>query len=135
MKSVKEIINIIKQILMVTNEDYASKGLMDDEAMISYMNGKCYYFAVILKDILGYGDLMISKSGNHIALKVGDNVYDALGLTNSDDFNLVEEQDWLNIEVGLMDDKINEEANNEFMQNIVQRVKALENNEERGKSI
>jgi len=43
------------------------------------MNGYCYHFAVMLSDMLG-GEVWYNPIDNHFVCKVGDDLYDAKGI-------------------------------------------------------
>ena len=49
-----------------------------DSSRDLFLNGMCYYFAVILKERFG-GKIYYSLSDNHFVTKIGDGLYDASG--------------------------------------------------------
>lgn len=135
MKEPNEVLKVIDSILTITDEDYSSKGLIDGEAYITYLNGKCYYFAYILEQLLGCGDYMINNERNHIALKVGNYIYDASGIADSHDFSLVEGEDLVLIENLLMGDKGEKEFNKTLSTNIINKVKNLNKDQNKEKTL
>lgn len=55
----------------------------------SWLNGNCYYFALILKDRFPQGEILYDVIDGHFVFKYNDNYYDYKGITYQDDGYLV----------------------------------------------
>lgn len=70
---------LIDEINRLTNSgEYYYK--IGDYAPYIYTNGKCYYFALALKDLFPDGLLCMVKNRLHIIIKIDDDYYDAYGV-------------------------------------------------------
>lgn len=55
-----------------------------EELEMVFMNGNCYYFAVILRERFN-GDIYYLPILNHFVCKIGDLYYDVTGITTIDE--------------------------------------------------
>jgi hypothetical protein len=122
--SISFVNGIIEQINYLTNQNYGD--LIDCEAPMIYMEGKCYFFARILLKIYGLDEkesLMINKTKSHVAVKIDGKIYDACGLVeNPNDFKLVDSADFITIDLLLSGDKSERRFNDEIVNTIVNLI-------------
>lgn len=73
---------LIEEINKITNKEGIYEGYKA-EAPFVYTNGKCYYFARALHEIIPNSTLYETQNGTHIIIKIGEDFYDAEGLIYS----------------------------------------------------
>ena len=77
----EKIINIIELITIKTNQKFETILTEDSLAPMIYMEGLCYYFHLILKELFNLDEdsLMITLTGDHVGTLIDGIVYDAIG--------------------------------------------------------
>lgn len=58
-----------------------------------FTEGSCYRFYIFLKAIFPQSTPYLNNKRNHIATKIGDNLYDITGIVNSSDFEPLKNED------------------------------------------
>ena len=72
--------------------EFIQRRFMND---CNWVDGNCYYFAIILKDRFPEGKIFYDIINGHFVFKYQDNVYDWNGIYNSEEEFLV---DWENFD-------------------------------------
>ena len=95
MDRVLEVINMINEV-----HDSEFVELTGDIAIYIFQNGYCFYFAQLLKMFFPNGELYMNKSGGHIALKIGNFLFDNLGFLydSNETYHPFEDADWYIVE-------------------------------------
>ena len=116
------IIDVIELITIITNEKFYNIMTTDQYAPIIYMEGLCYYFHMILKELFDLDDdsLMISLTGDHIGTLIDGVVYDAVGNEEIELFRRVNSTDLKSINKYFLGDK---DFNNELVKIIINDIK------------
>lgn len=119
-----EIVNLINTIKQVHDREYVE--ITGDLADVVFQYHHCYYFAKLLQKFYPEGEFYIKNDGSHIALKVGNYLYDSKGAFIDNDFRPVEGEDWISIEaIMIPSNKILREKLNKFVDDIYNEIEAL----------
>lgn len=58
------------------------------DGQFMFLNGKCYWFAVILKSRFNEGNIVYNPVMNHWAVEIDEELYDVSGIISNDGFYL-----------------------------------------------
>ena len=133
-KNYETVMDVIESITIITNQKFENVLMFEQYAPIIYMEGLCYYFHKILKELFSLDDdsLMISLDGNHLGTLVDGIVYDAIGDEEVELFRKVNSVDLKNIDKYFLGDR---EFNNELVRIIVNDIKKEYNKQSYQKNI
>ena len=117
-----EILKLIDVIKKVHDSEYIE--ITGDIADSVFQYRYCYYFAELLQKFYPDGEFYMKNDASHVALKIGDYLYDSLGALSTSGFHPFEEEDWLVVEISMLPRyKIERDKMNNFVNDIYEKIK------------
>lgn len=116
-----EILKLIELIKKVHDKEYID--VTGDLADSVFQYHYCYYFAELLQKFYPDGEFYMRNDGEHVALKIGNYLYDSLGSLADYEFHPFDEEDWLNVEICMLPkNKLEKQKMNNFVNEIYEKI-------------
>jgi len=122
-KDLTTVLELIDRIKKVHDDKYVK--ITGDYSDVVFQYHHCFYFADMLNKFYEDGEYYMRKDGGHVVYRIGDFLYDSIGVVlEKDNYAPFEAEDWLAVETFMIpNNPLEREKLNYTFNSIVEEVK------------